>query len=157
MSGLGYNQIEKGSSSKKTDHETKKRSYVEIAIRSKEKEEDKKFQKEDQIYTPTPRIFRVQNHQQSEVKISQEEEGFRKETPFIRYPTPKYQTIFIGLCYPCNNFWHKDVTCRDNNINKNKYEGYTRNAYPRRPNEMQSISYNMLLKYCNCEEYSNYI
>jgi hypothetical protein len=117
-SRLGYNQTEKGSSSKTTDQETKKRSYAETVRGSNEKEEDKKFQKEDHRYTPPPRRFRVQNQQQSEVKISQEEEGFRKATPFRRYPTPRYQTIFIGLCYSCNNFGHKAVNCRANNRNK---------------------------------------
>jgi hypothetical protein len=34
------------------------------------------------------------------------------------------------------------MNCRANNRNINNYEGYTRNGYPRRPNEMQSISYN---------------
>jgi hypothetical protein len=97
----------------------------------------KKFQKEDHIYTPPPIRLRVHNQQQLEVKISQEEEGFRKATPFRRYPTPRYQTFFNGLCYSCNNFGHKDVNCRAKSRNRNNYEVYTRNSYPRRPNEMK--------------------
>jgi hypothetical protein len=34
------------------------------------------------------------------------------------------------------------VNCRANNRNINNYEGYTRNSYSRRPNEMQSKNYN---------------
>jgi hypothetical protein len=34
------------------------------------------------------------------------------------------------------------VNCRANNRNINNYEGYTRNAYSRRPNEMQRKNYN---------------
>jgi hypothetical protein len=59
--GLGFNQTEKGSSSKMTDHERKKRSYANTIRGSDEKEEDTKFKKEDHRYTPPPRRFRVQN------------------------------------------------------------------------------------------------
>jgi hypothetical protein len=55
--GLGYNQTEKGSSSKTTDQETQPRSYAET-VRG-----DKKFYKEDHRDTPPPRRFRFQNQQ----------------------------------------------------------------------------------------------
>jgi hypothetical protein len=58
-------------------------------------------------------------------------------------PPPRYQTIFLGLCYSCNNFGHKVVNCRANTKNRRNYEGYTRNGYPRRSHEAQKIkSYN---------------
>jgi hypothetical protein len=60
-SRLGYNQTEKGSSSKTTDQETKPRSYIEIVRGSPEKKEDKKFHKEDHRDTPPPRRFIFQN------------------------------------------------------------------------------------------------
>jgi hypothetical protein len=72
----------------------------------------------------------------------QEEEGFRRATPFRRSPTPRYQTLFLGLCYSCNNFGHKVVNCRANIKSRNNYEGYTRNSYPRRPHEAQRKNYN---------------
>jgi hypothetical protein len=59
--GLGFNQTKKGSRSKTTDHERKQRSYANTVRGSNEKEEDKKIKKEDHIYTPPPRRFRVQN------------------------------------------------------------------------------------------------
>jgi hypothetical protein len=54
-SGLGYNQTERGSSSKTTDQETQPRSYAET-VRG-----DKKFYREDHRDTPPPRRFRFQN------------------------------------------------------------------------------------------------
>jgi hypothetical protein len=39
----------------------------------------------------------------------QEEEGFRRVTPFRGSSTPMYQIIFFGLCYACNNFGHKAI------------------------------------------------
>jgi hypothetical protein len=36
--------------------------------------------------------------------MPQEEEGFIREHPFRRSSTTRYQTIFFGLCYACNNF-----------------------------------------------------
>jgi hypothetical protein len=54
-SGLGYNQTEKGSSSKTTEQETK--SYAE-KIKG-----DKKIYKEDYRDTPPTRRFRFQNQQ----------------------------------------------------------------------------------------------
>ena len=26
-----------------------------------------------------------------------------------RHPMPRYQSIFLGLCYACNNYGHTDV------------------------------------------------
>ena len=54
-SGLGYNQTEKGSSSKTTNQETYLRSCVET-VRG-----NKNFYKEDHRDTPPPKRFRFQN------------------------------------------------------------------------------------------------
>jgi hypothetical protein len=51
-SGLGYNQTEKGSSSKTTKKETNPKSYAETI------KEDRKIYKEDYRDTPPPRRFR---------------------------------------------------------------------------------------------------
>jgi hypothetical protein len=56
-SGLGYNQTEKGSSSKTTEQETNPKSYAETI------KEDRKIYKEDYRDTPPPRRFRFQNQQ----------------------------------------------------------------------------------------------
>jgi hypothetical protein len=92
--------------------------------------------------TPPPRRFIFQNQRAKETDRSQEEEGFVTVPPFRRYSTPRYQTIFFGLCYACNNFGHKVVNCRANNININKFESHTQKGYPRRPSETQRRIYN---------------
>jgi hypothetical protein len=134
-SGLGYNQTEKGSSSKTTEQETYPKSYAETI------KGDRKIYKEDYRDTPPPRRFRFQNQQQTD--RPQEEEGFIRAPPFRRSSTPRYQTIFFGLCYACNNFGHKVVNCRANNRNINNFESHTQKGYPRRPSETQRRSYNM--------------
>jgi len=62
--------------------------------------------------------------------------------PFRIYSTPRYQTIFLGSCYSCYNFGHKDVNCRANTKNRSNDESYTRNIYPRISHEAQRRSYN---------------
>jgi hypothetical protein len=116
---LGYNQTEKGSSSKTTDQET----YAETI------KGDRKITRD----TPPPRRFRFQNQQMTD--RPQEEEGFIRAPPFRISSTPRYQTIFFSLCYECNNFGHKDVNYRANNRNNNYFESHTQRGYPRRPSE----------------------
>jgi hypothetical protein len=53
--GLGYNQTEKGSSSKTTDQETYAKSYAETI------KGDRRIYKEDYMDTPPPRRVRFQN------------------------------------------------------------------------------------------------
>ena len=60
----------------------------------------------------------------------------------MRSSTTRYQTIFFGLCYACNNFGHKAVNCRANNRNNNYFESHTQRGYSRRPSETQRRSYN---------------
>jgi hypothetical protein len=133
-SRLGYNQTEKGSRSKTIEQETNPKSYAETI------KEDRKIYKEDYMDTPPPRRFRFQNQQQTD--RPQEEEGFIRAPPFRRSSTPRYQTIFFGLCYACNNFGHKAVNCRANNRNNNNFESYTQRDYSRRPSDTQRRSYN---------------
>jgi hypothetical protein len=66
-----------------------------------------------------------------------EEEGFIRAPSFRRYSTPRYQTIFFGLCYACNNFGLKDVNCRANN-----FESHTQRGYSIRPSKTKRRSYN---------------
>ena len=134
--GIGYNQTENGSSSKTTDQETQPRSYAKAVIG------DKKFYREDHKDTPPPRKFRFKNQQKSETSRLKEEEGFKRVTPFRISSTPRYQTIFFGLSYACNNFGHKALNCRANNRNSNNFESYTQRDYSRRPSDTQRRSYN---------------
>jgi hypothetical protein len=97
--------------------------------------------KEDYGDTPPSRRFRFQNQQQTD--RPQEEEGFIREPYFIRSSTPRYQTIFFGLCYACNNFGHKYVNCKANNRNNSNFESHTKRGYSRRPSETQRRSSNM--------------
>ena len=64
--GLGYNQTEKGSSSKTTEQEKNPKSYAETI------KGDKNIYKEDYRDTPPPRRFRFHNQQQ--IDRPQEEE-----------------------------------------------------------------------------------
>jgi len=64
-----------------------------------------------------------------------QEENYRTIAPSKRSPTLKYQTIFFGLCYLCNNFGHKAINCKSYAKNKNNYGGYSRNNYLRKPHE----------------------
>jgi len=79
---LGYNQIEKGSSSKTTNQEKKPRSYIETITRSPEKEEHKKFHKEYHIDTPPPKRFIFQNQQQPEIKNASRRRRIQKINSF---------------------------------------------------------------------------
>jgi hypothetical protein len=133
-SGLGYNQTKKGSISRTTDQETYPKIYVETI------KGDRKIYKEHYRDTPPPRRFRFQNQQQTD--RPQTEEGFIREPPFRSSSTPRYQTIFFGLFYACNNFGYKVVNCRANNMNIKKFESHTQKGYPRRPSETQRRSYN---------------
>jgi hypothetical protein len=56
-SGLGYNQTEKGSSSKTTEQETNPKSYAETI------KEDRNIYKEYYKETPPPRRFKFHNQQ----------------------------------------------------------------------------------------------
>jgi hypothetical protein len=134
-------QTKKGSISKTTQKEEKPRKYAET-IRGPSKEEDMKTQEEDYRDNAPPRRFKNQYQQQPAIERPQEEEGCRRATPFIISSTPRYQTIFIGSCYSCYNFWHKDVNCRSSTNNKSNDERYTRKKIPRISHKSQSRSYN---------------
>jgi hypothetical protein len=137
------------------EKEAKPRNCAE-AVRGPSKEENMKTQGEYYRDTAPPRRFRSQQH--PAIERTQEEEGFRRETPFKRYSIPMYQTIFLGSCY---NFGHKYVNCRVNTKNTSNNEGYTRNSYPRRSHEAQNRSYNIFgslsdeVKCYKCNNFGN--
>jgi hypothetical protein len=89
-SRLGYNQIEKGSSSKTTEQQTYPKSYAETI------KGHRKIYKEDYRDTHPPRRFRFQNQQM--IDRPQEEEGFRRETPFrLQLPCIKLSFLFYVM------------------------------------------------------------
>jgi hypothetical protein len=142
-SGLGYNQTETRERFKLQNDRA--RSRTKKLCRSCQRSLERRRQKtqgEDYRNTAPPRRFRSQYQQQPAIERPQEEEGFRRATPFRISSTPRYQTIFLGSCYSCYNFGHKVVNCRANTKNRSNDEGYTRNSYPRRSHEAQSRSYN---------------
>jgi hypothetical protein len=134
-SRLGSNQTKNGSSSKTTEKETYPKIYAETI------KGDRNTYKEDYRDTPPPRRFRFQNQRPTETDRPQEEEGFIRVNPFRISSTPRYQTIFFGLCYACNNFGHKSMNYGDNNRNINNFEIHTQKGYPRRPSETQRRIY----------------
>jgi hypothetical protein len=71
-----------------------------------------------------------------------QEEDYRKATPPTRSPTLRYQTIFFGLCYSCNNFVNKAINCRAYAKNRSRYGGYSRNNYLKIPHESYNKKYN---------------
>ena len=116
---MGYNQKddELGSSSKigKSD----KRSYVEI-VKENYEPSKKNLQK-----------ARTSKHEKDErtereAPVSHNYD-IRKQTPSRRPPMPRYQNLFFGLCYTCNNYGHKAINCRTYirhtyNWGRNRYE-----------------------------------
>jgi hypothetical protein len=62
--------------------------------------------------------------------------------PFRRSSTPRYQTMFFGLCYACNNFGHKSMNYRGKNRKTKNFESHTQRGYPTRPRKTHRISYN---------------
>jgi hypothetical protein len=157
-SGLGYkqNNTDEGSSSMMIGNEAEKRSYADTIKGSIKKEECKPL-KED-IQKPEIKKNQEEDHafrgtwnQQPTMKKTQEEDhDFRRTTPTRRPPTPRYQNIFLGLCYSCNNFGHKAINCRAyakgrNTWNKSSYENpknHYEGNYPRKPHEAFDINYN---------------
>ena len=79
-----------------------------------------------------------ENMQKSEMRKHEEDERAWKEspethnndlkrhTPIRRPPIPRYQSIFLGLCYACNNYGHKAIDCRVYARNRNTWR---RNRY----------------------------
>jgi hypothetical protein len=121
---------------KKQDAEP--RSSLEVVRGPSKKEEDTKTKEEDYRDIAPPRRFRNQYQQQPDI----DEEGFKTETPFRKYFTPRYHIIFLCSCYSCSNFGHKAVNCRANTKNKRNDKVYTINNYPRRSHEAKNKNYN---------------
>jgi hypothetical protein len=53
-----------------------------------------------------------------------------------------YQTIFLGLCYSCNNFGHKASNYISYAKKRINYEGYSNNIYPINSHEAKNRNHN---------------
>ena len=53
--------------------------------------------------------------------IATHNDEFRIPSLAWRYPIPKYQNLFFGLHYSCNNYGHKAIDCRDYAKNRNTW------------------------------------
>jgi hypothetical protein len=76
----------------------------------------------------------------------------RKNTITRRNPPNKY--LFIGYCYSCNNFGHKEVHCKAygqyNNINVQIYKNNRDNTEKRNYNSFSPLqNFNIECKKCN--------
>ena len=95
---------------------------------------------EEQNYrrmTP-PRRFKIQSHLLAMER--NKKENYKRTTPFRR--SPKYQTIFLGLCYSCNNFGHKAINFKAYEKNIDNYEGHSRINHLKNPHDVFNINYN---------------
>ena len=139
------------------DQDTSPRSSKALAPRRPKKEAQQKTYvdivkdfKEECIPTKEKAQGQSMQNQQSTEKRSQEE-GLWRTIPQRRSP-PKYQTIFLGICYSCNNFGHKVVNCKAYARNGGNSGNCSRNAYSRRSWEDYKESYNLFGYLRNEEE-----
>jgi hypothetical protein len=75
-----------------------------MQVSKENSQEIERIQEEYYRRMTPPRRSRIQNQQPAMER--NQGENYRRTTPFKR--SPRYQTIFLGLCYSCNNFGHKD-------------------------------------------------
>ena len=97
---LGYNEkFIKGSGSL-TWKEDEQKSYAEVVKESKKMQQS--FSTQDQPSRRIPKQQPVDNLQ----------EGSWRNVPQRRFSSFRYQTLFLGVFYSCNNFGHKVVNCK---------------------------------------------
>jgi hypothetical protein len=63
-----------------------------------------------------------------------QKENYKRTTPFRR--SLRYQTIFLGLCYSCNNFGHKAINFKAYEKNIDNYEGHSRINHLRKSHDV---------------------
>jgi hypothetical protein len=77
-------------------------------------------------------------------------------TVIRRTPPNRYQHIFLGYCYSCNNFGHKAVHCKA----YRKYNPRNVQRYKNNKNDVEKINYNSfspLQEYnVECHKCNNY-
>jgi hypothetical protein len=94
----------------------------------------------------------VPNKQKSTPPTKEKED--KKNTVTRRTPPNRYQHIFLGYCYSCNNFGHKAVHCKSyrkyNPKNVQRYKKNKNNAEKRNYNSFSPLQdYNVECHKCN--------
>jgi hypothetical protein len=105
--GLGYNEKQKtpeGDASTKVtkpsekENEEKPKSYANILKGSINNERNNRKGNDDQ--------------QKPDSSHKNNKNEFRRVVPPRRPFTNRYQNLFLGYCFSCNNFGHKEIDCR---------------------------------------------
>jgi hypothetical protein len=129
---LGYDQ-NSTSTTKKMDKRSINYSY---ALRNPSKKEDNKMKMTSlkTIFnkkTPHPKLKGNTNIR----RMVSEGKG---NTIIRRNPPNRYQHIFLGYCYSCNNFGHKEVCCKA----YIKYKPNNVQRYKNKNKDAKKINYN---------------
>jgi hypothetical protein len=145
-SGLGYDQKKSNKGSNSTSQKTDKnpKSYA-VSLQSSFKKEERKI--------------KIDSNQHKSALPSKENE-YRKNTTTRRTPPKRYQHLFLGYCFSCNNFGHKALHCRAygqyNHKNVQRY-GYKNNKNNNNQENKNYNSFSPLQNYnVECHKCNNY-
>jgi hypothetical protein len=103
--------------------------------------------------------IKTDSNQQKYVLPSKENE-YRRNTTTRRTPTKRYQHLFLGYCFSCNNFGHKTLHCRA--YGKYNHKIVQRYGYKNNKNNynQENINYNSFSPLQNynveCHKCNNY-
>ena len=96
-----------GSSSKIIEND--KRSYAEIVRKSAKKKVSEPLKEDMQ----KPKMKKNEEDKYTWRKSSTtHNNAIRRLASSRRPPMPRYDNLFLGLCYACNNYGHKAIDCR---------------------------------------------
>lgn len=109
----------KVSSSAMTEKEAKQKSHINI-IKDPIKKEESILAKQ--------KVPDQKTQNQQPIIRKPQEEGLYRTTPQRRYPTLKYQTIFLGICYSCKNYGHNAMNYKAYGRNRSNIGKYSRNV-----------------------------
>jgi hypothetical protein len=85
----------------------------------------------------SPIMYEINHYEGKYRRIDHEP---RWNTPQIKSLTPRYQNFFVGHCYTCGNFGHKEINCRINE--RNNYGRYMNGANSRYGNVCRPVNKN---------------
>jgi hypothetical protein len=128
-SRLGYDQNKSNKGSNSTSHETNKnpKSYA-TALKISFKKEERKIKNDSN---------------QQKYSLPSKENEYIRNTTTRRTPPKRYQYLFLGYCFSCNNFGHKALHCRA--YGKYNHKNVQRYGYKNKNNNNQeNKKYNSL-------------
>ena len=104
--GLSYdhNENNKGSKFRIQKSDKKPKRYA-TALQSSFKKEENKIKNDSNQHKST---------------LPSKENEYRRNTATRRTPLKRYQHLFLGYCFSCNNFGHKELHCRAYRKNNHK-------------------------------------